>query len=90
MDKLTNLQQLRAASLEAKGMIGEVAGAAAEAIEELDSKKQEELNGTKGQVVGFGADGRAVAQSGFATEKYVNDLVGDIASILDSINGEVA
>ena len=35
MDKLTNLEQLRAASLAAKGLIGEVAGATAEALGEM-------------------------------------------------------
>lgn len=35
MDKLTNLEQLRAASLAAKGLIGEVAGATAQALEEM-------------------------------------------------------
>lgn len=34
-DKITNLAQLRAAALEARGMIGQVASAAAEAIEEV-------------------------------------------------------
>ena len=34
-EKLTNLQQLRSASLEAKGLIAQVASAAAEAIQEV-------------------------------------------------------
>lgn len=42
-EKLTNLQQLRSASLEAKGLIAQVASAAAEAVEELDSSKQGQL-----------------------------------------------
>ena len=37
MDKLTNLQQLRSASLEAKGLIGAVASAAADAIQEVEN-----------------------------------------------------
>ena len=40
MDKLTNLEQLRAASLAAKGLIGEVAGATAEALEEMAAQQQ--------------------------------------------------
>lgn len=39
--KLTSLQQLRAASVEARGLIAQVAGTAAEAIEELAEKKQD-------------------------------------------------
>lgn len=42
-EKLTNLQQLRSASLEAKGLIAQVASAAAEAVEALDSSKQGQL-----------------------------------------------
>lgn len=52
--------------------------------------KQDALRGTQGQVVGFDDKGLPTAQSGIATEKYVDDLVGDIAALLDSINGEVA
>ena len=36
-EKLTNLQQLRSASLEAKGLIAQVASAAAEAIQEVEN-----------------------------------------------------
>lgn len=36
-DKLTNLQQLRSASLECKSLIGEVASAAADALQEVES-----------------------------------------------------
>ena len=82
------------------------------------ASKQDQITGTKGQVVGFGPDGKPAAQSmedvggpwlplkggtvtgalnvqaptaaaNPATKKYVDDQVGDIASILDSINGEV-
>ena len=38
-DKLTSLQQLRATAVEAKGLIAEVAGTAAAAMEGLDAKK---------------------------------------------------
>lgn len=41
--KLTDLQQLRDASLRAKGLIAEVANAAAEAVGELDANKQDQL-----------------------------------------------
>lgn len=40
MDKLTNLEHLKAASQAAKGLIGEVAVAAAEALEELAAQQQ--------------------------------------------------
>ena len=54
----------------------EVATAAAEAIVELDTAKQDKLTGTAGQVVGFDADGNAVAQNGsFADKAYVDGLV---------------
>lgn len=89
-----------------------------EKLKKLLAGKQDELKGTKGQVVGFDAAGKAVAQgtdalggpwlplaggtlagalsvqaptadANPATKKYVDGLVGDIAAILDSINGEV-
>lgn len=40
MDKLTNLEQLRAVSLAAKELIGEVAEATAEALEEMAAQQQ--------------------------------------------------
>lgn len=40
MKKLTNLEHLRAASLAAKGLIGEVAEATAEALEEMAAQQQ--------------------------------------------------
>lgn len=40
-EKLTSLQQLRASALEAKGLIAQVAGTAAAAIEELAAGKQD-------------------------------------------------
>ena len=39
--KLTSLDQLRAAAVEARGLIAQVAGTAAEAIEELAASKQD-------------------------------------------------
>ena len=39
--KLTSLEQLRAAAVETRGLIAQVAGTAAEAIEELAEKKQD-------------------------------------------------
>jgi len=41
MDKLTKLEHLRSASRETKNLIGQVASAAAAAIEELADKKQD-------------------------------------------------
>ena len=38
MNKLTSLEQLRAASLEAQGLIAEVAATAADAIGEVESQ----------------------------------------------------
>lgn len=35
------------------------------------------------------AIGEGVDLTGYATEAYVNDLIGDINSVLDQINGEV-
>lgn len=39
--KLTSLEQLRAAAVEARGLIAQVAGTAAEAIEELAERTQD-------------------------------------------------
>ena len=40
-DKLTSIQHLRSAAVEARGLIAQVAGPAAEALEELSAKKQD-------------------------------------------------
>lgn len=63
MDKLTKLEHLRSASLETKDLIGQVASAAAAAIEELADKKQDVITGKQGQVAGFDAAGNIVAQN---------------------------
>ena len=64
MDKndLTNLEHMRQTAMAARKLIGEVAAAAAEAIEALASGGLD-ITGTAGQVIGFDADGKAVAQA---------------------------
>ena len=54
--------------------------------------KQDKITGTKlkgGTVTGVLNVQAPTAAANPATKKYVDDRVGDIASILDSINGEV-
>lgn len=61
--KLTNLAHLRMAAQESKAFSAQVAAAAAEAIEELERKKQARLTGREDQVVGFDAAGNAVPRN---------------------------
>lgn len=117
-NKLTNLEQLRNAMMEARNLSSEVAGTAAGAIQKVAADKQDKITvnntmtlqenelGVKTPVVGVtqaeydalpeenkknslfiitdaGGGGAAV------TKEYVDSLVGDIGTILDSINGEV-
>lgn len=61
--KLVSLDHLRMEAERSAGLASQVAAAAAEAIEELDSKKQNKLTGVAGEIVGFDASGNPVAQT---------------------------
>ena len=66
MGNLTLVAHLKACAEAAKnfaaGLVAEVANTCSEALEEMDSLKQDKLTGTQGQVVGFDSSGNAVAQ----------------------------
>lgn len=54
--------------------------------------KQNKLTGTAGQLAGFDESGNLTAvnaPSSGVSQAYVDGLVGDISTVLDSINGEV-
>ena len=87
---LTTVEQLRSAMVEAKGLVAQVAAAAAGAVEELEGGKQEVLQGLPGQVAGFDEAGNLAAQElyadlGAASMEQVTAAIQ--AAILDSWEG---
>lgn len=75
-DKLTNLIQLRMASERVNGLIGQVAGATAEALEEMDSKKQNlDTALTEARVLEL-----IQAAGGFSPQIIVPTVEGDVVT----------
>lgn len=99
MSKLTEVEHLRACAEASRkfvrGLIGEVAGTVADALEELANAKQDKLTGTAGQMVGFDDAGQPVAQdapSGGMTQeeadaRYIRSIDGQDVPQLNFING---
>lgn len=98
-EKLTSVGQLRQASLEARGLIGEVASAAAEDLENIEQRLSQ-VEDTPGPA---GADGKSAYQyavdGGYtgteaefqalladaASKQYVDGLVGGIEALLRAV-----
>lgn len=65
MGNVTLVAHLKACAEAAKnfaaGLAGEVATTCSDALEEIDSTKQDKITGQEGQIVGFAADGTPIA-----------------------------